>query len=122
MFNSFPQQQGINAELQLAGYLECVEDQSGQAVEQACVRYRRGDVAGHDARFLPSSAQFTAEVRKTQARINYDARPKIPPPPDHVPTSPRVARWKMQAWLDFLAGNLSWDEFHRKIDRKAAAE
>lgn len=121
MFNSFPQQQGINAELQLAGYLECVEDQSGQAVEQACARYRRGDVVGHDPRFLPSSAQFTAEVRKTQARLNYDARPKIPPPPDHVP-SPPLPKWKWEAWRDYLAGRIGWDEFHTKTARKAASE
>lgn len=122
MFNSFPQQPGISADLQLRSYLDCVNDQSGAAVEAACRRYRTGDVPGHDPRFLPSSAQFTAEVRKQQTMVVAKKAEKIEAPRNDVPASPPVAKWKLQAWLDFLAGNTSWDEFQTKIGRKQAAE
>lgn len=81
-----------------------------------------GDVPGHDPRYLPSSAQFTAEVRKQQSAVEARSRKQIAPPLDHVPVSPPVAKWKLQAWLDFLAGNTSWDDFQTKIGRKQAAE
>lgn len=122
MFNSFPQQQGISADLQLRSYLDCVDDQSGAAVEAACRRYRMGDVPGHDPRYLPSSAQFTAEVRKCQALVDYQSRPKIAPPLDHVPQSPPVAPWKLGLWREFLAGNMEWDDFKTRIGFKQAAE
>lgn len=122
MFNSFPQQPGISADLQLRSYLDCVDDQSGEAVEAACRRYRMGDVPGHDPRYLPSSAQFTAEVRKQQTMVDAKKVKKIAPPLDHVPVSPPVAKWKWQVWADFLAGRISFDEFETKIGRKQAAE
>lgn len=121
MFNSFPQQHGIDPDLQLRSYLDCVQDQSGEAVQVACLRYRRGEVPGHDPRYLPSSAQFTAEVRKRQASIDFDARPNIEAPVNPVPDSPPVATWKLIAWRDFLAGKMGWDEFAAKIGWKQAA-
>lgn len=122
MFNSFPQQSGISADLQLRSYLDCVDDQSGEAVEAACRRYRMGDVPGHDPRYLPSSAQFTAEVRRCKAAADFEARPKIAPPLDHVPVSPPVAKWKLQVWRDRLAGRISWEEFQQAVGLKQAAE
>lgn len=118
MFNSFPQQPGISADLQLSSYLDCVTDQSGAAVEAACRRYRMGDVPGHDPRFLPSSAQFTAEVRKQQKMVDASKVRKIAPPLDHVPESPPVAKWKLQVWRDRLAGRISWDEFQQAVGIK----
>lgn len=122
MFNSFPQQPGISADLQLRSYLDCVDGLSGAAVDAACRRYRMGDVPGHDPRYLPSSAQFTAEARKCQTLVEYNARPKIAPPLDHVPESPPVAKWKLQEWRDFLAGKTEWADFAAKIGFKQAAE
>jgi hypothetical protein len=110
MLNSFPAQNGTDVELLMASFLECVDDFSPEAVEMACLRYRKGEVKDHDGRFAPTTAMFTRQVRARQEYLDLRQRagPALPPPERPRDDSPLVSKEKMQALSDCWHGRRSW--------------
>lgn len=122
MINGFSQQSATSADLQIAGYLECVDDFTADAVEESCRAFRRGEVVGCDPRFLPSSAQFTMRVKETQMVIDYRRRPALPKPmPAEESYSPPASAEKMQALTDALHGRRSWESLAEEYGKGPSA-
>ncbi|WP_011579566.1 MULTISPECIES: hypothetical protein [Chelativorans] len=116
MLNSFPLQHGTDAEVQLASFLECIDQFSPEAVEETCLRYRRGEIVGHDARFAPSTAQFTQSVKERQSHLDWLNASRIAPERQiPKPYSPRVSKEKMQAFTDALHGRRSWESLSEEF-------
>lgn len=111
MLNSFPAQSGIDPEMLITSFLECVDDFTPEAVEAACLRYRKGEVKDHDGRFAPSTAMFTQEVKDRQKIIDLKSSKgrALPSPQTATDTSPRVSKEKMQALSDCLHGRRTWE-------------
>ncbi|KFB11049.1 hypothetical protein EL18_02091 [Nitratireductor basaltis] len=84
--------------MQLTSFLECVDEYSFEAVHEACLRYRKGEVVGHDARFAPSTAQFTQQVKERQSYIDFrkiKAAEKLPQPAQgRRPARHFLTRWE----------------------------
>lgn len=59
-----------DAEAKFAGYVIALADASHEAVQAAVRSYLRGEVADHDGRFLPSSAELAMQVRREQQHLN----------------------------------------------------
>ena len=62
LFAQFPVSDG-NAEGKYLGYFMALEGEPKWAVERAARKFIRGEVAEHDGRFLPSSAELARIVR-----------------------------------------------------------
>ncbi len=61
LFCNFPQSGDL--EPNIAAYLNTVKDEHLSDIEAGVLRFRRGEVPGHDAAFCPTGAQFYREVR-----------------------------------------------------------
>lgn len=111
MLNSFPAQSGIDPEMLITSFLECVDEFSPEAVEAACLRYRKGEVKGHDGRFAPSTAMFTQQVKERQKIIHLKSNRgrALPTPQTATDSAPIVSKEKMQALSDCMHGRRSWD-------------
>jgi hypothetical protein len=62
LFDQFPAPDG-NSEGKYLGYFMALEGEPKWAVERAARKFIRGEVAEHDGRFLPSSAELARIVR-----------------------------------------------------------
>jgi len=95
----------------------------GDAIVDACSRFMRGRVPEHDPRYAPSVAQFAIEAQARHDhfnRVDMAARtPKIEHKP--APIGKPVAREKMQALADHLAGKITADEL-AEISKQAGAQ
>jgi hypothetical protein len=86
LFEAFPvdRKEGAGG---AATYLIAVEGYSAEAITKAVKRLIRGEVAGVDARFLPTPAQVSAAVRYCEDLIAPVApRQALPAPGDEVRT------------------------------------
>lgn len=50
-------------EPKILAYVQTVKDESLPDIEAGVLRFRRGEVPGHDVAFCPTGAQFYREVR-----------------------------------------------------------
>lgn len=69
LFSQFGTADG-DMEGKLVGYLIALEDATGPALKAAVRRYIRGEVEGHDGRFIPTSAELARVVRREQAQLD----------------------------------------------------
>lgn len=78
LFAQFPAQDG-DAEGKLLGYVIGLEGEPRWSIERAVRKFIRGEVEGHDGRFLPSSAEL-AKISRTEtdyARKRADQRARF---------------------------------------------
>src|SRR5690606_40854731 len=68
---------------------------------------------GHDARYAPSTAQFTQTVKERQSYIDMRNAPRLPAPEAQKDSSPRVSGEKLQALTEVLHGRKSRSEERR---------
>lgn len=77
----------------IATYLMAVDGYCLVAIQKAVMRFIRGEVEGHDGRFIPTPAQLSREVRYRQGLMTPPAKPKaLPAPGDIIPDEGSKAR------------------------------
>lgn len=102
LFNAFPLA-GHEDMTQVVGtYLIAIDGYCLAAIQRAVTKFIRGEVEGHDGRFLPTPAQISREVRLRQEAITPPEPPRqaLPAPAREEPTdeerqrvADRVRQW-----------------------------
>ena len=117
LFDQFPAPDG-NSEGKYLGYFMALEGEPKWAVERAARKFIRGEVAEHDGRFLPSSAELARIVRSysDHARRIHDLKQKsqqfkplerVFANPD-IPSNPEMAA-RIRKVISGAAGRMNLD-------------
>jgi len=117
LFDQFPAPDG-NSEGKYLGYFMALEGEPKWAVERAVRKFIRGEVAEHDGRFLPSSAELARIVRgySDHARKIRDLNEKHRPfkplervfPNTDMPSNPEMAA-RVRKVISGTASRMSLD-------------
>jgi hypothetical protein len=96
LLNSFAMQDRGDPAMAVAAYAIAIEGIDAPAVVEAAKRFVRGEVEGHDGRFMPTPPQLAKEARTCAShqkwlvereahRLAIEARRASPPPPQAEP-------------------------------------
>ena len=110
-------------ELVIAAFLSEIDDLPLWAIEGAAAAFRRGDVAGHDKRFAPSTAQFR-EFARTEVRHPYfkALSPPEPSPLERAPEEMAKRRAVLARLLPKALQQLTTEEERKRAPHKPRPE
>lgn len=72
--NCFPQEQSVDIEAKIYGFIEAVDSMPLEAIEQACSNFKEGKAKGQSLDFAPASARFSVEVERCLSVIKARKR------------------------------------------------
>lgn len=94
---------------QIRAYIIAADGCRDDAITSACKRFIRGEVKGHKASYLPTSAEFGQECRSEHDAIvaRENRRPSLPTPPERVisPEEKAKVATKMKALKAAMRGD-----------------
>lgn len=102
LLNAFPLAAHDDMRQVIGTYLMAIDGYCLAAIEKAVLRFIRGEVAGHDGKFMPTPAELSREVRYRQDAITPPEPPRqaLPAPVRPEPTeedrqrvADRVRQW-----------------------------
>lgn len=87
-------QYNIDADTQIRAYVIAADGCRDDAIVSACKRFIRGEVKGHKASRLPTTAEFAQECRSENDTIvaRESRRPALPKPPEPIISPEEKAR------------------------------
>lgn len=93
-------------------------DVSDAAIQEAALRFRRGEVPGQNKAFAPSSAEFNDEAKRLHDLLPYRDRPKIPAPRrEPAPVQTPAERARMRLKMPMLRHAFRSREMMSALDR-----